>query len=184
MPRPPLTQSMPPSNVTGTDEGHCITNALQIHALALHQKMQTPGIINTSDPRSLEPLTSPGEVSGTHPSSSSSKDISRSAGVSAPTIIANLKHLNAVPSQLSEVVKEQPESGSTRLHAQVAFVDEYPLRTSELLDRETPEGNKGIPEAETSAVLTIKQEVQGLIMPAQAAVQNQQEVSVAVQRSL
>ena len=35
-----------------------------------------------------------------------------------------------------------------------------------------------------SAVMAIKQEPQGLIMPAQAVVQNQQEVSVVVQRSL
>ena len=36
----------------------------------------------------------------------------------------------------------------------------------------------------TSAVLAIKQEAQGLVKLAQGAVQNQQEVSVAVQRSL
>ena len=33
-------------------------------------------------------------------------------------------------------------------------------------------------------MLTIKQKPQGVIMPAQAAVQNQQEVSVVVQRIL
>ena len=36
----------------------------------------------------------------------------------------------------------------------------------------------------TLAVLVIKQEPQGLIMPAHAVGQNQQEVSVVVQRSL
>ena len=35
-----------------------------------------------------------------------------------------------------------------------------------------------------SAVMAIKQEPQGLIMPAQTVVQNQQEVSAVVQRSL
>ena len=52
--------------------------------------------------------------------------------------------------------------------------------TSKLLDRETPQSSKCIPRARTSAVLSIKQDPQDLIIPAQAAVQNQQEVSVAV----
>ena len=37
---------------------------------------------------------------------------------------------------------------------------------------------------EILAVLAIKQEPQGLVMPAEAAVHNHQEVSVVVQRSL
>ena len=55
---------------------------------------------------------------------------------------------------------------------------------SKLLDREAPEGSKIIPPIGTSAVLATKQEPQGLIMPVQAVLQNQQEVSVVVQRSL
>ena len=84
--------------------------------------MLTQGVVNPSDPRSLEPLTSPGEVNGTHPSSSSLKDISRSASVSAPTFIENLQHVNGLASQLGEGVEEQPQSGSTRLGTQVAFI--------------------------------------------------------------
>ena len=102
----------------------------------------------------------------------------------APTFSENLEHTNAVASQLGEGVEEQPQSESTRLGAQLAFVDDYPQETYNLLDRKTPEGSKSIPPIRTPAVLAIKQESQGLIMPAQAAVQNQQEVSVMVQRSL
>ena len=57
-------------------------------------------------------------------------------------------------------------------------------KTSELLDREIPGGSEDIPHKGTSAVLAIKQEPQGLVMPAKAALQNQQEVSVVVQRRL
>ena len=48
---------------------------------------------------------------------------------------------------------------------------------------ETPGSNKDIPQMGTLAVLAIKQEPQGLLMPAQAAVQIQKEVSVVVERS-
>ena len=109
-----------------------------------------------SDPRSLEPLTSAGEVSGTCPSNSSSRDSLRSASVSAPTFIENPVHVNIAASQFGEGVEEQPQSGSTRLSVKVAFVDDYQWKTSKFLDRETQEDSKGIPQAGTSAVLAIK----------------------------
>ena len=46
--------------------------------------------------------------------------------MSAPTFIENPEHMNAVASQHGEGVEEQPQSGSTRLGAQVAFMDNYP----------------------------------------------------------
>ena len=67
LPGPSLVQSMPFLDVIDTDEGHRITNALQEHALALHQMSLTQGVIDPSDPRILEPSTSPGEVSETCP---------------------------------------------------------------------------------------------------------------------
>ena len=69
--RPSSAQSVPSSDVIDTDEGCCNTSALQDHALALHQMTLTQGVVNPSGPRSLEPSTSPDEVSGTCPSSSS-----------------------------------------------------------------------------------------------------------------
>ena len=113
MPRPPQpssAQSMPSSNVIDIDEGCHITNALQEHALALHQMTLTQGDVNLSDPRCLKPLTSPGEVSGTCPSSSSSKDSLRSVGMSAPTFLENLEHVNVAASQLGEGAEKQPQS--------------------------------------------------------------------------
>ena len=86
-PRHSSPNMLPFSNAIDMDKGCHITKALQEHALALHQMKLTPGIVNPSEPRSLEPLTSPGEVSRTCPSSSSSKDNSRSAGMLAPTLI-------------------------------------------------------------------------------------------------
>ena len=59
---------MPSSDVIDMDEGCHITNALQEHALALHHMSLTQGVVNPSDPRRLEPLTSPCEVSETCPS--------------------------------------------------------------------------------------------------------------------
>ena len=64
-PRPSLAQSVPSPDVIDTDEGCHITNAAQEHALALYQMLLTQGVIDTSDPRRLELLTSPGEVSKT-----------------------------------------------------------------------------------------------------------------------
>ena len=107
-PRPSSSQSMPSSNVIDTGKGHHITSAFQEHVLVLHQMTLTPGTVDPSDPRSLEPLTSPGEMSRTHPSSSSLKDSLRSASVSALTFIENLKNVNAAASQLGEGTKEQP----------------------------------------------------------------------------
>ena len=95
---------------------HCRENAL-----ALHQMTLTQGVVDPSDPRSLEHLTSPGEVSGTCPSSSSSRNSSGSAGMLAPTFIENLEHTNAVASPHGEGVEEQSQSGSTRLGAHVVF---------------------------------------------------------------
>ena len=117
---------MPSSDVIDMDEGCCITNVLQEHALALHQMMLTQGVVNPSDPRCLEPSTSPGEVSGTHPSNSSLKNSLGSAGMLAPTFIGNMEYMNAVASQLGEGVEEQPQSESNRLGTQVAFMDDYP----------------------------------------------------------
>ena len=54
---------------------------------------------------------------------------------------------------------------------------------SELLDREASEGSNNVPQVGTSAVLATKQEPQKMVMPSQAAVHNQQELSAAVQRS-
>ena len=114
------------SDVIDMDEGCCITNALQEYALALHQMMLTQGVVNPSDPRCLKPSTSPGEVSGSHPSNSSLKNSLGSAGMLAPTRIENLEHINAVASQLSEGVEEQRQSGSNRFGVQEAFMDDYP----------------------------------------------------------
>ena len=116
---------MPSSNVIDMDEGCHIINALQEHALALHVMMLIQGLVDPSDPGSLEPSTSPGEVSGTCPSSSASKDSLRLAGMSASTFIEKLEHANAVASQLGEGVKEQLQPGSIRLGPQVAFVGDY-----------------------------------------------------------
>ena len=107
----------------------------------------------------------------------------RSAGVLAPTFIENPEYANAAASQHGEVMDVQPQSGSTGLGAQVGLMDDYPKK-SELLDRETPESGKDFPQVGTSAVLAMKQELQGLIMSVEAVVQNQQEVYLAVQRSL
>ena len=70
-PRPSSAQSMPSFDVMDADEGCCITNALQEHALALHQMLLSQGGINSSDPRRLEPSTCPGEVNEIHTPSSS-----------------------------------------------------------------------------------------------------------------
>ena len=61
-------------------------------------------------------------------------------------------------------------------------MDDYLQKRSELLDREAQKGSNDVPQAGTSALLVIRQEPQNLAMPAQAAVQNQQEVSVVLQR--
>ena len=81
-------------------------------------------------------------------------------------------------------MEEQPQPESTRLGAQVAFVDDYLQKMHKLLDRETPEVSRSIAIIKTSAVLAIKQDPQGLIIPTQAAIEKQQEVSVVVHRSL
>ena len=71
-------------------------------------------VVDCSDSKRLEPLTSPGELSETSPSSSSSRNNLRSAGMSAPTFIENVEHVSAVASQHGEGAEEEPQSGSTR----------------------------------------------------------------------
>ena len=91
--------------------------ASQEHALELHQIMLTQGVVSPSDPRCLEPLTSPGEMSGTHLFSSSSRNSLRPACMLAPTFIENPEHTNAVASQNCEGAKEQHQSGNRGLGA-------------------------------------------------------------------
>ena len=62
----------------------------------------------------------------------------------------------------------------------MTFTDDYPQKASKLLDKEIPGGNENAPQLGTSVVLVMKQEPQELVMPPKAAVQNQQDVSVAV----
>ena len=102
-----LAQSVPSSDVKDMDKGCWITNALQEHALALHQMTLKQGVVNTPGPRCLEPLISPCEMCGTCPSSSCLRNSSRSACLLAPTFIENLEHTNAAVFQHCEDVKEQ-----------------------------------------------------------------------------
>ena len=118
--------------------------ALPMHCRNMHWhwiKWHWKGVVNPSDPRSLEPLMSPYEVSGICPSSHSLRNNSRSACMSAPTFIENLKHVNAAPSQHSTGVEEKLQSGNTRLGGLVPFIDAYPWKISELLDREASQGS-------------------------------------------
>ena len=121
-----MDQSVPSSDFIDIDKGCHITNVLQEHALALHQMTLTQGVVNPSDSRNLEPSMSSAQVSGTHPSSSSSRNSSRSACVSAPTFMDNPEHVNATASKHCEGVQEQHQSKNTRLGVQVAFMYDYP----------------------------------------------------------
>ena len=143
----------------------------------------TQGVFHPSDPRSLEPLTSTGHLSGTHPSSSSLMDSTRSSSLSTVIFIENLEHTHVMASQLGEGVVEQPQPGSTRWGAQVVLWMTIQKRHVNYWI-ETLEGGKSIPQVGTSAVLVIKQGPESLTMSAQAVVLNQQEVTIAVQRSL
>ena len=58
------------------------------------------------------------------------------------------------------------------------------MKTSQLFDREAPKYSNNVLQVRTSAVLVIKQELQKLVLSAQATVQNEQELSAAMQRSL
>ena len=109
MPRPQRSssaQSMSSSDVIDTEEGCHITNALQEHALVLHQMLMAQGVIDSFDPRTLEPLTSPGEVSETCPPVPPLRNNSRLAHLLVPTFIENPDHVNAVTSQYGESVEE------------------------------------------------------------------------------
>ena len=163
-PRPSSAQSVASSDVISMDEGCCITNALQEYALALHQ--MTQGVEDPSDLGHPEPSTSPGEMSGTYPCTSSLRNSLRSACLSAPIFLENSHCVNSMAFQHCEGVKEQYQSGNTGFGGQVAFVDDYPLKMSELLDRETSKGSDDVSQVGTSAVLVIKQESQNLVMPA------------------
>ena len=113
---------MPSSDVIDMDKACHITNTLQEHALALHHMTLTQAVANTSDPRHLMSL---GEMSGTHPSSSSSRNSLRSACMSAPTFINNHEHVNAVAFQHCEGVKEQQPIWNAKFCSQVDFMDDY-----------------------------------------------------------
>ena len=178
-PRPSWTQSVPSSDVIDIDEGCQITNALQEHPLPLHQVILVKGVVNPSDPRHLQPLISPCEMNATHPSSSSLRISSRSAYMLAPTFIQNPKHVNASVSQHCEGAKEQHQSARTRLDVQVAFIDDYPRKTSELLDREAPKGSNNVSQVGISAVLAKKV---GNTSPSGCT--ESAELSTAMQRSL
>ena len=65
--------------------------------------------------------------------------------MSAPTFIENHEDMNAVASQHCEGMKEQHQSGNTGLGAQVAFMDAYPWKTSELLNIEVSKGSNDVP---------------------------------------
>ena len=60
-PRPSSAQSVPSSDVIDMDKGCWITNALQQHVLTLHQMKLAQGVVNLSDTRCLETLTSLGQ---------------------------------------------------------------------------------------------------------------------------
>ena len=115
------------------------------------------GVVNSSDPRCLESSTFPGEMTGTCPSISSLRNSLRSACVSASTFIENPEHADAVVSQNCEGVKEQCQSGNTGLDFQVAFIDDYQCKMSELLDREATKGSNNVSQVGRSAVLATKQ---------------------------
>ena len=70
--------------------------------------------------------------------------------------------------QMQHFVKEQCHSGNTKWDAQVAFVDDYPQKASEMLDRKVPKGINNVPEVGTSAMLATKQEPLKLVIPALA----------------
>ena len=129
MPRLPRTssaQSVPYSDVKDMDKGCQITNALQGHTLAFNQMTLIQGNVDPSNLGCLEPFTSPCDMSGTCPSSSSLRNSSRLACVLAPTFMENPEQANTAVSQHYDSVKEQCQSGKTGLDVQVAFVDYYP----------------------------------------------------------
>ena len=69
--------------------------------------MLMQSVVDLTDPRCLEPLTSLGDMSRICPSSSSLRNSSRSDGMFALTFIENLLYANVEVSQLVEGVKEQ-----------------------------------------------------------------------------
>ena len=107
LPRPSSAKSLPSSDVIDIGKGCHITNALQEHALALHQMMLVQGVVDLSDPRCLKPSTSPGEMGGTSPSCSPLRNSSRLACLLVPNFIENPEYANAEISQHCEGVKEK-----------------------------------------------------------------------------
>ena len=70
-------------------------------------------------------------------------------------LIKDLDHAHAVTYQHCEGVKEQHQSGNTRLDAQVAFVDDDSQKHLNYWTERLPKGSNNILQAETSAVLAI-----------------------------
>ena len=66
----------------------------------------------------------------------------RSACMSAPTFIENLEQTNDAVFQHCEGAEDQHQSGNTGFGGQVAFMDDYLQKISELLDREASKGGK------------------------------------------
>ena len=101
--------------------------------------------------------------------------------MSAPTFIENSGHANAVASLLGEGAQEHPQTGSARLHAQVAFKDDYQQKTSKLLDRENPEGRRGVPTSRNISCTSHKTRATRFDNAIQSSSENQPEVSVVLQ---
>ena len=94
----------------------------QCIAGTLDQMTLTQIVVDYSHSWGLEPSTSPSEVSGTCPFSSSSRNSLRSVDRSASIFIENPVHVNAAASQKSEGVEEQHQSVHTGLGVQIAFM--------------------------------------------------------------
>ena len=181
-PRPSLGLSIPLSDVIDIDEGCCSTNALQEHELALYQMMLNQGVINTSDPMRIEPSTSLGEANETCPPIP--QEIDQDWLVCQPPLLLTIQSMWML--QLPNMLKVERSNHNLKIPGWVLRWLLWMITHKKYLSywTEIQEGNKDIPEMGTLPVLAIKQESQSLVMPAQAAVQNHQEVSVVVQRSL
>ena len=182
-PKPSLAQSLPSSDVIDTVERCHITNALQGHASALHQMLLTQEVIDPSDPRRLEPSTSPGEVNETWPPVPP-------WGIAIHWLVCQslllLRIWGMQILQLPNMVEVWKSNHNLKVLDWVHRWLTWMIIHKKHLNywRWTQEISKDILQMGPLAVLAIKQEPQGLIMPMQAVVQNLQEVSVAVQGSL